>query len=49
MESKTYFQDAWSRFRKNKLALAGLMFIAVMILAAIFIPMLSPYTYDAQD
>ena len=35
--------------RKNKLALAGLMFIAVMILAAIFIPMLSPYTYDAQD
>ena len=24
MESKTYFQDAWSRFRKNKLALAAL-------------------------
>ena len=23
MESKTYFQDAWSRFKKNKLALIG--------------------------
>ena len=35
MESKTYFQDAWSRFRKNKLALIGLVFICAMILAAI--------------
>lgn len=49
MESKTYFQDAWNRFRKNKLALISLVFIALMVLAAIFVPMLSPYTYDAQD
>lgn len=49
MESKTYFQDAWSRFRKNKLALIGLVFICAMILAAIFVPMFSPYTYDGQD
>ncbi|MBR1710680.1 MAG: ABC transporter permease [Clostridia bacterium] len=49
MESKTYFADAWSRFRKNKLAITSLVFIALMILAAIFIPMLSPYTYDGQD
>ncbi|MDO4356495.1 MAG: ABC transporter permease [Clostridia bacterium] len=49
VESKTYFQDAWGRFRKNKLALIGLVFIAVMILCAVFIPLLSPYTYDAQD
>lgn len=49
MASKTYFQDAWSRFRKNRLALVGLIFIAAMILAAIFIPLLSPYTYDGQD
>ncbi len=49
MESKTYFQDAWGRFRKNKLALVSFVFIVLMVLAAIFIPMLSPYTYDAQD
>lgn len=49
MASKTYFQDAWCRFRRNKMALIGLIFIAVMILAAIVIPILSPYTYDGQD
>ncbi len=49
VESKTYFQDAWGRFRKNRLALIGLVFIAVMILCAVFVPLLSPYTYDAQD
>ena len=49
MASKTYLQDAWGRFRKNRLALVGLVFIAAMILAAIFIPLLSPYTYDGQD
>lgn len=49
MESKTYLQDAWGRFKKNKLALIGLIFIVVMVIAAILVPMLSPYTYDAQD
>ncbi len=49
IESKTYFQDAWNCFKKNKLALWGLVFLLVMILLAIFVPMLSPYTYDAQN
>ena len=49
MASKTYLQDAWARFKVNKLALVGLIFIAAMILAAIFVPILSPYTYDGQD
>jgi len=49
MESKTYFQDAWARFRKNKLALVGLIFLVLMIIAAILVPIISPYTYDGQD
>lgn len=48
-ESKTYFQDAWARFKKNKLAIIGLGFLVLVILAAIIIPMVSPYTYDGQD
>lgn len=28
VESKTYFQDAWGRFKKNKLALVSLVFMA---------------------
>ena len=34
VESKTYFQDAWGRFKKNKLALVSLVFMAVVILFA---------------
>ena len=49
VESRTYFQDAWSRFKKNKLALASLIFLTVMVLLAVFGPMLSPYTYDEMD
>lgn len=49
VESKTYFHDAWGRFKKNKLALVSLVFMAVVILFAVFAPMFSPYTYDGQD
>lgn len=49
MESKTYLQDAWARFKKNKLALVSLIFLGVMILLAVLVPMLSPYTYDAMS
>lgn len=48
-ESKTYFADAWGRFKKNKLALIGLCFLAIMLIACIVIPMVSPFTYDGQD
>ena len=34
VESKTYFQDAWGRFKKNKLALVSLVFMAVVISAS---------------
>lgn len=49
VDSKTFLQDAWGRFRKNKLALFGLIFIVIMILMAIFVPIFSPFTYDGQD
>lgn len=48
-ESKTYLKDAWGRFKQNKLALFGLCFVAIMIIACIVVPMISPYTYDGQD
>ncbi|MCF0110705.1 MAG: ABC transporter permease [Erysipelotrichaceae bacterium] len=49
MQSKTFLKDAWGRFKKNKLALFGLVFLTFMIICAIFVPMLSPYTYEGQD
>ncbi|MBQ9009288.1 MAG: ABC transporter permease [Clostridia bacterium] len=49
MQSKTYFQDTWAQFKKNRLALVSLVFLFILILAAIFVPIFSPYTYDGQD
>lgn len=49
IQSKTFFKDAWGRFKKNKLALFGLIFLAIMVLGAILVPMLSQYTYEGQD
>ena len=37
-ESKTYFKDAWGRFKQNKLAMVGLIFLAIMIMLCIFVP-----------
>lgn len=49
MKSKTYVQDVWFQFKKDKLALVSLVFLIVMILLAIFVPIFSKYSYDAQD
>lgn len=47
--SKSYWQDAWGRFRKDRLAMIGLCFVLIMAVFAIFGPMFSQYTYDGQD
>ncbi len=41
--------DAWRRFRRNKAALAGLVFIIALTLVAIFAPIIAPYGYEEQD
>jgi len=45
----TYWQDAWRRFKLNRLAMVGLVVLAILGLSAIFGPMLSPHTYDDQS
>lgn len=41
--SLSYWKDAWQRLRKNYLAMAGLVFIIILIVMAIFGPILLPY------
>ncbi len=48
-KSKTFWQDAWGRFKKNPLAIAGLVILVIMVIFAILGPILSPYTYDQQN
>ncbi|MFN8514743.1 MAG: ABC transporter permease [Chloroflexia bacterium] len=41
--------DAWRRFKRNKAAIAGLVFIVAVALIAIFAPLIAPYHYAAID
>lgn len=47
-ESTTFFKDGVKRLIKNKVATTSLVLIVFITLAAIFIPMFWPYSYDAQ-
>jgi oligopeptide transport system permease protein len=43
--SISYWHDAWIRFRKNRVALTASAFLLILILIALFGPLLSGYTY----
>lgn len=45
----SFWADAWRRLRKNKVALFGMILIAVYVVLAIFAPMLSKYSFSAMD
>lgn len=44
-----YWAHAWNRLKSNKVALVSLIVIVIVILAAAIYPMVSPYTYEAQN
>ena len=48
-ETLGYWQDAWIRLKKNKMALLGLIIIICLIVVAIFGPIFSSHTYDEQN
>lgn len=48
-ETLGYWQDAWLRLKKNKMATLGLIIIVAFILIAILGPIFSSHTYDEQD
>lgn len=46
---KTLWGDAWHRLCQNKAALIGMIWLGILILAAVFAPLLSPYNPYEQD
>ncbi len=46
--SLSYWQDAWRRLLKNKLAMAGLVFLIFLVIMALFGPMMSPHDLSEQ-
>ncbi|WP_338449045.1 ABC transporter permease [Niallia oryzisoli] len=47
--SLSFWKDVLYRFRKNKLALVGVVILALLIIMAIFGPMISGYDYASND
>lgn len=47
--SLNYWQDAWRRLKKNKLAMTGLIILVTLSIMAIFMPFFSSYQYDIQN
>lgn len=48
-KGNSLWRDAWLRLRKNKLAVFGMWTLAVVTLACIAGPWISPYGYEQQD
>lgn len=46
--SLTYWQDAWRRIKKNRIAMLSLIIILIIALGAIIIPMFWEYSYSDQ-
>lgn len=47
--SLSFWKDVRIRFRKNKLALFGLVLLFLLIIMAIFGPLMTPYDYKTND
>lgn len=45
---KSRIRDIWFQLKKNKLAVAGLIILIILVLLAIFAPLLAPYGYAEQ-
>ncbi|AXI10615.1 diguanylate cyclase [Oceanobacillus zhaokaii] len=47
--SLSYWQDAWRRLMKNKMAMLGLVFLILLAIMATLGPILSPYAVNVQN
>ena len=48
-KTHSYWTDAWFRLKRNPTAVAGLVVITLMILMAVFAPVVAPYGYAEVD
>jgi oligopeptide transport system permease protein len=46
--SLNYWQDAWRRLKRNKLAMVGLIVLTILTIIAIIAPLVSSYDYSTQ-
>ena len=41
--------EVWHQFKKNKMAILGMIIVILLIIVAIIAPLIAPYSYDTQD
>ena len=44
-----FWTGAWRRFRRNALAMYGLVFVTLIVIVGVFAPILAPYPYNEND
>jgi oligopeptide transport system permease protein len=47
--SLNFWQDAWRRLKKNKMAMAGLIVLVILLVISIIAPLVSSYDYETQN
>ncbi|WP_232696242.1 ABC transporter permease [Brevibacillus daliensis] len=47
--SLSFWQDAWRRLKKNKVAMVSLIFLVLLIIGAVALPWFSQYNYFSTD
>lgn len=48
-KKRSQAQETWKRLRKNRLAVMGMVILAVIIFVAVFAEWIAPYPYDEQN
>jgi ABC-type dipeptide/oligopeptide/nickel transport system permease subunit len=48
-DTRSLWGDAWNRLRRNYFAMAGGVVLILLIVAAVFAPLIAPYDPNAQD
>src|SRR3954468_13210141 len=46
---ETLLRIFWRRYRRNSMALVGLVLVILFVILALFAPLIAPYHYDAQN
>ncbi len=49
VQGESLWSDAWKRLQKNKMAVAGGLFLVLLVIAALVGPWLLPYRFDEQN
>ncbi len=49
LKAASLWSDAFSRLRRNRLSIVSLVFIVVLVLLAVFAPLVAPYSYQEQN